>query len=127
MERNQVPVELSTQAYRTAKKKEHMILALEKTLGVVAPASRKAHIHRNTHYRWCKADPEYKAKVDSVKELALDFVEAMLFKRISEDSDIMIMYYLNSQGACRGYGCKPVVSNSEPEIPVRIIREERAG
>lgn len=114
----------STQARRTTAKKEQMILALEKTLGVVGPASNKVRIHRNTHYRWYKSDPAYKARVDSVKDLALDFVESRMFKRISENSEVLIMYYLNNKGASRGYGPNPVSSEAE-EIVVRIIREER--
>ncbi|MDQ1087178.1 hypothetical protein [Siphonobacter sp. SORGH_AS_1065] len=119
------PKSEETRATLTARKKENMLNALEKTMGVVAPACKRLQMHRRTHYRWCEEDPEYKEKVDSIKDLALDFVESKLLKRISENSDTMIMYYLNNHGASRGYGNKPVNPNTEPEIVVRIIREER--
>ena len=57
-------------------KKKAMLQALEKSLGIVTTAAKQVGIDRTTHYDWMKADPEYKAAVDAIEDVALDFAES---------------------------------------------------
>ncbi len=60
-----------------------MLEALEKTLGIVSTACKKAGISRQTHYDWMEGDIAYKAAVENIEEKSLDFSESKLFELIT--------------------------------------------
>ena len=80
-----------------------MIEALEKSLGIVTTAAKVAGIERTTHYRWIREDPEYAADVEDISNVALDFAESQLHKRIKGESDTAIIFFLKTKGKNRGY------------------------
>ena len=80
-----------------------MLEALEKSLGIVTDACKKVKINRDTHYEWMKKDPQYKAAVDSLSDLAIDFAESKLHTSIRNGSDTAIIFYLKTKGKKRGY------------------------
>lgn len=84
-------------------KKQLMIEALTKSLGIVSSACQAVKMSRKTHYEWLKDDPEYKAQVEDIANVELDFVVSKLHKRINEGSDAAIIYYLKCKGKSRGY------------------------
>jgi len=84
-------------------KKQLMIQALTKSLGIVSSACQAVNISRNCHYEWMKSDPEYKAQVEDIANVELDFVISKLHKRINDGSDTAIIYYLKCKGKSRGY------------------------
>ena len=88
---------------QTALKKEEMIKALEKSLGVVTIACKEVGIERSTHYDWLKNDEEYKKAVDDLADVALDFAESMLHKQIQEKDTTATIFYLKTKGKKRGY------------------------
>lgn len=87
----------------TDTKKKQMIEALKKTLGNVSAACGQVGISRNTHYDYLKRFPEYKEEVESISEMAIDFVEGKLFESINNGSDTAIIFYLKTKGRSRGY------------------------
>lgn len=80
-----------------------MIDALEKTLGVVTKAAKLVGIDRSTHYDWYRNDPEYKAAVDDIGNIALDFVESKLHEMINDKDTTAAIFYLKTKGKGRGY------------------------
>jgi len=80
-----------------------MLEALEYNLGIVTPAAEMAGIRRETHYDWMKTDPDYKAKVESFQDVALDFAERKLIQSIKRGSDTANIFYLKTKGKKRGY------------------------
>lgn len=56
---------------------------LEACYGIVTEACKKAGAGRTAFYEWLKNDPEFKAAVDEIQDVALDFVEGKLFERIN--------------------------------------------
>lgn len=84
-------------------KKEKVLEALEKSLGIVSAACKEVNITRETYYRWLKEDDHFKQKVHEIHELQGDFVEHQLFKKIKEGSERSIMFYLKYRGKDRGY------------------------
>ena len=88
---------------KTNTKKRAMIKALESTLGIVSTACKKVGVSRITHYEWYKTDDEYKAGVDSVADIALDFAESQLHKQISGGNPTSTIFYLKTKGKKRGY------------------------
>lgn len=80
-----------------------MIDALEQSLGVVTTACREVGIARSTHYKWYSEDPDYKAKVDDVADIALDFAESALHSKIKDKDTISTIFYLKTKGKRRGY------------------------
>lgn len=80
-----------------------MLEALEKSLGIVTSACRSAGVGRTQHYNWLKDDPAYKAEVESISDIALDFAETELHKRIRDQDTTAIIFYLKTKGRKRGY------------------------
>lgn len=83
--------------------KKAMIEALEKSLGIVTTACKTVGIARQTHYEWYREDADYKAAVDSIADIALDFAESKLHKSIENGSDTAVIFYLKTKGKKRGY------------------------
>ena len=88
---------------RTQLKKEAMLKALEKTLGVVTPALKQADVSRCQYYQWLKKDSEFAARVADMSDVALDFAESKLHKQISGGNAASTIFYLKSKGKNRGY------------------------
>jgi hypothetical protein len=84
-------------------KKQAMIKALEDALGVVTTAARKVGIDRTTHYQWLKDDEDYRAAIDSIQDIALDFAESQLHKQIQNGEVSSTIFYLKTKGKKRGY------------------------
>ena len=83
--------------------KQKLIEALEKTLGIVTPACKEVGISRNTFYEYYKTDEEFRAAVDDINEIALDFVENQLLKKIKDGSEKSILFYMKYKARKRGY------------------------
>jgi len=84
-------------------KKEAMIEALNKTLGLVSHACKIVGIHRSTHYDWLRNDEEYKLAVESTNDLVLDMAESSLYKQINQGNTAATIFYLKTRGKKRGY------------------------
>jgi len=87
----------------TQQLKKRMLVALEKTLGVVTPAAKLAGINPCTHYDWLKKDASYKEAVGNVKEQTIDFVESQMLKAVKEGDKTLMMFYMKCQAKHRGY------------------------
>lgn len=83
--------------------KKAMLEALEKSLGIVTAACKAVDISRETHYRWLREDAEYKAAVDSLSDVALDFAESQLHKQIKDGNSTATIFFLKTKGKKRGY------------------------
>ena len=84
-------------------KKESLLKALEKSLGVVTTACKNADVHRSTFYEWYKKDNNFKEQVDDLKNVALDFAESKLHEQISKGVPSSTIFYLKAKGKNRGY------------------------
>lgn len=84
-------------------KQEAFLEALSKTYGIVTSASRATGIARSVHYHWLQEYPEYKQKVDELKNIGLDFAENKLLTQIEQGNTTAIIFYLKTQGKSRGY------------------------
>jgi hypothetical protein len=125
-------------ANRTTNKKEDMIKALKRNLGVVSLACKDMKISRWTHYNWYKTDAEYALKVDDINKVSTDFVEHQLLRLIKgykfEEEKVFcnmgtitrttvtkrvhpdvsaIIFYLKTKGRAAGYD----QSTPLPEAP----------
>jgi hypothetical protein len=90
-------------ANKTLQHKKAVIEALEKSLGVVTTACKTAGIARVTFYEWYNNDPEFRAAVDDVENIALDFAESQLHKQIKDGEVSSTIFYLKTKGKARGY------------------------
>ena len=98
--------------------KRAMIEALEKTLGIVTTAAKNVGIDRTTHYRWMEEDEDYKAAVDDVSEMTIDFVESQLHKQIKDNQQASTIFYLKTKGKKRGYfEAQELRLNLERDLP----------
>jgi hypothetical protein len=123
-------------------KKNAMLQALEKTMGVVTSACQIVGIDRTTHYLWMNNDEDYKAKVESLNDLALDFAESQLFELIkgahrevsTPDGEVIrvqdapntsaTIFYLKTRGKKRGYVERTELAGVS-DAPVQIIINDK--
>lgn len=103
-------------------RKEKLLEALERSLGIVSAACKEAGVSRDTFYRWLKDDEEFKRRVDAIDEIQGDFVEHQLFKKIKEGSESSIQFYMKYKGKKRGYTNSVEVSGDLlKDIKIEIV------
>ena len=105
--------------------KKAMIAALEQSLGIVTTACKSVGIERNTHYNWIKEDEDYKAAVDSIQDITLDFAESQLHKQIKDGEVTSTIFYLKTKGKKRGYIERienDLSINQMPKVTIEIIK-----
>ena len=83
--------------------KVNLLEALEKSLGVVTTACKIADCNRSTFYKYYNEDADFKAKVDELQNMTLDFVESQLHKQIKDGNTTATIFYLKTKGKKRGY------------------------
>lgn len=83
--------------------KKDLLIALEKSLGVVTTACRAVQLDRTTFYRYYNDDTAFKAAVDDIENIALDFAESQLHKQIQNGEVSSTIFYLKTKGKGRGY------------------------
>ena len=95
--------ENKTEQERTKKKKAAFLDAIVSSLGVVHTACKIVGIGRTTYYSWMETDAEFKAAVEDVDNITLDFAEAELFKQMKAGNVTALIFYLKTKGKKRGY------------------------
>ena len=83
--------------------KANLLESLEKALGVVTTACKTAGCSRETFYKYCREDEEFKAKVEDISNITLDFAESQLHKQIMDGNTTATIFYLKTKGKNRGY------------------------
>ncbi len=101
-------------------KKEALLQALEKSLGVVTTACKQLDISRATYYRWLSEDEEFSKSAKEIQDVALDFVESKLFEQIQDSSTAATIFYLKTKGKKRGYVERSELDLTSGEEPVKI-------
>lgn len=92
------------------KDKEKMLESLKECSGIVTFACEKVGLSRQTFYRWCRDDPEFKERVDAINELQIDVAEASILKKIQKGDTTAIIFYLKTKGKNRGYSERREIS-----------------
>jgi len=107
----------------TEDSKKKMLESLEYNLGIVTTSCLNSDVSRATHYRWLNEDEEYRAKVKDIQEIAIDFVEGMLYEKIKEKDTASIIFYLKSKAKHRGYIERQQVEVAETkEFTVKVLK-----
>jgi hypothetical protein len=66
----------------TAKRKKKVLEEFEKCHAIVSVACQNAGIDQATYYKYLKNDSVFAAKIDVIKDSAIDYVESKLFELI---------------------------------------------
>jgi hypothetical protein len=93
--------------------KKRLIEALEKSLGIVTKACNLAEMGRTTFYNYYNNDEVFKAKVDDIENIALDFAESKLHNMIASENTAAVIFYLKTKGKKRGYIERNEVTGAE--------------
>jgi hypothetical protein len=88
---------------KTEQHKKAVIEALEKSLGVVTTACKQSEVSRTQFYQWLKDDERFKAEVNDISNITLDFAESQLHKQIMDGNTSATIFYLKTKGKKRGY------------------------
>ena len=110
---------------KTNTKKEAMLEALERWLGIVTTACNAVGIGRTTHYQWMKDDPDYKQAVQAIDGRVLDFAESHLHKLIKEGNPAATIFFLKTKGKNRGYVERQEIAVAEKK-PLSWFTDENA-
>jgi AcrR family transcriptional regulator len=103
--------------------KEKLLEALERSLGIVTPACKEVGVSRNTFYDYYRTDAKFKTAVDDIQEIALDFAENQLLKKVKEGSERSILFYMRYKGRKRGYTDSiDVTSGGEKITEIKLIK-----
>ena len=101
-------------------KKESIIAALEKSLGVVTVACKQADVPRSTYYKWLNEDEEFAKAVKDIENIALDFGESQLHKQIGDGNTSATIFFLKTKGKKRGYVERNEVDLTSGDEPIKI-------
>jgi len=104
----------------TERRKQQMLNALEKSLGVVTTAAKSAAIDRSLHYKWMKDDEEYKQAVTDILEVAIDFAETHLHQLIQQGDTAATIFYLKTKGKKRGYVERQEITGADDQPIIHI-------
>jgi hypothetical protein len=97
---------------KIAHTKKRLLEALEESLGVVTDACKIADVSRSAFYGYYNDDAEFKAAVDSIDDMAIDFAESQLHKQIKDGVPVSTIFYLKTRGKKRGYVEKQEVDHT---------------
>ncbi len=107
--------------------KKALIEALEKSLGIVTTACKQVGIGRTTFYNYYNNDQEFKAQVDDIANMSLDFAESKLLEQIKDNSTAATIFYLKTKGKKRGYVERQEITGADgtpSNVKIEIIRNE---
>lgn len=93
----------TSRTQRTQERKQAVIEALQKSLGIVTTACTNAGVSRKQFYEWMKNDAEFAKAVDDIEDVTLDYVEGKLLQNIKDKDTQSILFYLKTKGKRRGY------------------------
>jgi hypothetical protein len=83
--------------------KRHLLEALEQSLGIITTACKIVGCNRSTFYGHYNRDKEFKAAVDDIQNITLDFAESQLHQQIKKGNTTATIFYLKTKGRNRGY------------------------
>lgn len=85
------------------RRKKRFLKNLKDGFGIISYACDMTNISRQTYYRWCNEDAEFKSVCDDIKEDTVDSVESKLFQAIGDGNITAIIFYLKTHAKDRGY------------------------
>ena len=100
-------------------KQQLMLECLERSLGVVSTACKKADVSRTSHYRWMEQEA-YAAAVKDIQDVAVDFAESHLHKLIQNGNPAATIFYLKTKGKNRGYIERQEIDHGESGLNVQV-------
>jgi hypothetical protein len=88
----------------TRMKKEKLLEALEKNLGIVTKSVEAVKgCSRTQYYAWVNGDEEFARRVEDLNNVALDFAESQLHLQMQDGNASSTIFYLKCRGRKRGY------------------------
>jgi hypothetical protein len=88
---------------QTEHNKKAVLIALEKSLGVVTAACKQAEVGRTQFYEWLRTDEEFAKQVEDIRDVTLDFAESALYQQIKKGNTAATIFLLKTKGKGRGY------------------------
>lgn len=113
---------------KTDTKKRQVLQCLEKALGVVTTACKKANIHRSQFYQWIHDDHEFAANVRDIEDIVLDFAESQLYQQVSGGNTAAILFLLKTKGKKRGYIERTEISGTDGEkidFTIQVVQGDK--
>lgn len=93
---------MSVTAKSTGMSQKDFLALYIKNHGRVLKTCEEAHVGVGTFYNW-KKDAKFKAQIDEVEGITLDFVEGCLLDNVHKCSESSTFFYLKKKGKSKGY------------------------
>src|SRR4051812_48393758 len=107
--------------FTTPARKATLLYYLEQYLGVVHFACKAAQVPRQTFYNWRDNDEDFRAKVEDIQEIAVDYAESQLLANIKAGKEPSLIFFLKTRGRGRGYVERTEVTGADGgPVEVRI-------
>ncbi len=102
-----------------AQQKADFLTALERSLGLITHACRASGVQHCLYTEWYEGDLSFRAEVDRIRHMQVDFVEGQLMKQIKGDANNRpdtraICFYLSYKGGPNGYNAGPAKLQAAP-------------
>ncbi|MCX6155448.1 MAG: hypothetical protein NT007_14940 [Candidatus Kapabacteria bacterium] len=104
--------------------KEILLREIEKNYGIVSDACKAANISRSTFYNLKNSDKDFANEVDTITDIAIDFVESKLYKAIDEGNITAIIFFLKTKGKKRGYTEKQEIEVTNGTNAIEYTKEQ---
>lgn len=117
----------TSRTQRTQERKQAVIEALQKSLGIVTTACINAGVSRKQFYEWKKNDADFAKAVEDAEDMQCDFVEGKLLQNVKSNDTQSIIFYLKCKGGKRGYGEKHELKVELPQFNDNRTNAEVAG
>lgn len=110
---------------QTEHNKKAVLIALEKSLGVVTAACKQAGVGRTQFYEWLRTDEEFAKQVEEIRDVTLDFAESALYQQIKKGNTAATIFLLKTKGKNRGYIERQEVDlGTDNHFRIEVIRNE---
>lgn len=101
--------------------KKKMIIELQKSWGIAAPALEKLKVPRTTYEYWMRSDKKFCEEVLSIRENKIDLAESRLVEAANSGQSWAIALIVRTLGKNRGYTEKQEVDLNVTNKEIKFI------
>lgn len=96
--------------------------AIIDSYGNISTIAKRLGVSRTTIYKYLEKNQDLKDRIESEREVAIDFAESQLMEKIKSGDTVSIIFFLKTQGRRRGYSERFQVEGNFP-IQVTFIED----
>jgi len=88
--------------------------AITDSYGNISTIAKRLGVSRTTIYKYLDKNQDLRDRIDSEREVAIDFAESQLMEKIKSGDTVSIIFFLKTQGRRRGYSERYQIEGNFP-------------